>query len=191
MFGQEQLMKEPAARSEPVADQAKEMLEAFRVRLEVMETRLKELEMRDEEREKELRKLKEKEKARVEAEQSSKTQAKKSTIDLTLDPDPYAAIVDEDSDPVDIPWPRPVRPVMKSNGTAIIVPLVSSEKKKVTIQEPERVKDESMKADDDPPLEVAPSELSELPVYVLLVTMGVAAVVARVLFRRMGGGRRP
>lgn len=192
----------PSTELKAARDDASVLLEVFKARLEATERKLKELEVREEEREKELVRLRENEKRRVveEEEEERRKRARRSTIDLSPELDPYATVVDED-DPVDIPWPRPVR--QPSSLTKAITPLaIPSGENKHPITEdlkPAEQKEgpkvgkevENDSGEGDPPLEpIMDPTPSELPAYVLLVSLGVATVVARVLFRRMGGERR-
>jgi len=168
-----------------------------------MEQRLIELELRDEEREKEVNALREKERRREEAaeERRIKEQADHSRVDLSPDLEIYAGrgAHDED-DPVDVSWPRPARaPRVSTNiSTPLVVPGQSHPITETAEQaaSTEHAKDPSTTAvdeeHDDPPLEMtAPDpKPSDLPSYVLLVGIGVCAVVLRVLFRKMGSGRR-
>jgi hypothetical protein len=169
------------------------LLDEFRIRLERMEERLKELELRDEEKEKELAVLRDNEKTRIAERERQKQHQRRLTIDLSPESDPYAAVVDTDEEPVDIPWPRPIRHPF--TPSTVLTPLViPGQKNTVPVEEPPSMEEKdkvTTKPHDDPPIDQTDDLVpSELPAYVLLVGLGVCVVVARVLFRRIGGGRR-
>jgi len=170
------------------------LLDAFRLRLEQMEQRLKELELRDQEREKELAALRENEKRRVLEEEQRKQHERRLTIDLSPEPDPYAHVVNTDDESVDIPWPRPIRQPF-TPGEAPKTLAISGQNDRVLMEEPESMEDKadkgtSKQSGDHPVNQSGDLIPSELPAYVFLVSFGVCAVVARVLFRRLAGGRR-
>lgn len=197
----EQVTKEEVSKIEA---ETQSLLQAFKARLERMEQRLVELELRDEERERELVSLKEQAKQRQIADEEQRRQQleSRSRIDMTPDLDIYAGRGNhDDEEPVDIAWPRPTIPPMVS-GNAITPLVIPGQPNPITSSaDPKKSKSEG-KADDeativvteheDPPLEMIPADPSPsgLPSYVLLVGVGVCAVVLRVLFRKIGSGRR-
>jgi hypothetical protein len=213
MFG-DASAAEHISKEEPfeVDTEAYALLQAFKVRLERMEKRLVELELRDEERERELAALREKEKQRQEAdeEQQRMELMNRSRIDLSPDLDIYAGREDEDEDPVDIRWPRPARTPLVS-GRAITPLIMPGHGQPITVADERSTKSEPQprkevgalntkagaatggEEHDDPPLEMTPAvdpSPSDLPSYVLLVSVGVCAVVLRVLFRKIAAGKR-
>ncbi|KIM33557.1 hypothetical protein M408DRAFT_326254 [Serendipita vermifera MAFF 305830] len=204
LFNNDASVQQDAKEETPSVDtEARSLLQSFKLRLEQMEKRLAELELRDEEREHELTSLREKEKQRQKEDEQQLQQEAESRkrIDLSSDADVYAGRGEEgDEESVDIPWPRPTKAPLPSSQaiTPLIIPGESNPITAVTQPGPEKPTSEA-KADahtatehDDPPLEMIPADPlpSALPSYVLLVGVGVCAVVIRVLFRKIGSVRR-
>lgn len=189
------------------------LIEAFRNRLEAVEKKLMELEMRDEEREKEVEQLRENEQRRLAEEQRRKRELFDKMDEDYVGPANHTNHTDSNDD-VDIAWPKPtVGPAIVSSTrvvAALTIPGTASST--AVTKEPEagtsNSKEEPVnrqkvtrnrtintreveEVHSDPPLEEQPDPApSELPSYVLLVGLGVCAVVLRVLVRKMAGQRR-
>ncbi|PVF95301.1 hypothetical protein CPB86DRAFT_764237 [Serendipita vermifera] len=178
--------------------QAFALIEAFKLRLDHMEKRLKELEERDAERERELVLLKAKEHAAVSATEAQDKET--STVPvaeppMTKEASNFPVASQDDVVPAK---DHATTTDMKedTNQTAHgglqtmfdhDVPAKSSTSQQLRRRTPHEVDH----THDDPPLEeFSDPEASDLPTYVLFVGLGVAAVILRVLFRRMAGGRR-
>jgi hypothetical protein len=195
------------------ATEAYALIEAFRNRLEAVEKKLMELEMRDEEREKEVEQLRENEQRRLAEEQQRKRELFDKMDENYVGPANHTNHTDSNDD-VDIAWPKPtVGPaIISSTKVVAALTIPSAVSSAASTEEPEagtsKFKEERVsrqkatrnraittreveEVHSDPPLEDQPDPApSELPSYVILVGLGVCAVVLRVLVRKMAGQRR-
>ncbi|KAI0077808.1 hypothetical protein K474DRAFT_1038884 [Panus rudis PR-1116 ss-1] len=150
--------------------QTRALLDAFRSRLEVVETKLVELEKRDAERERERR-----------AEEEHVTHPVNHVTPLCAPASsPYTPMPSEESSPSFLSQATSLVP-------ALVQQFTSTTSGRASNSSSNRVRNNrhsSEEADED---ENEPTTVADLSSYVFLVGVGVCAVVLRVMFRKVGG----